>query len=70
MARPIVNWRVWRQVGEYGGRILKGAKPTDLPVMPSTKYEFDSHNAQLSEMFYARYPTNSVLLEGTRSNIS
>jgi putative ABC transport system substrate-binding protein len=31
---------VYRQVGVYAGRVIRGAKPAELPVMQASKFEF------------------------------
>ena len=51
---------VYRQIGVYAGRVLKGEKPADLPVLEPTKFDM-AVNLRTAKTLDINVPTSILL---------
>ena len=51
----------YRQVGNYVGRVLKGAKPADLPIVQANKFELVI-NMQTARMLDIAVPSSLIAI--------
>ena len=51
---------VYRQIGVYAGRVLKGERPADLPVLEPTKFDM-AVNLRTAKTLDINVPTSILL---------